>query len=32
MVSAREIAEFYQLPLPAVSKILKVLQEGGINT
>ena len=32
MVSAREIAEFYQLPLPAVSKILKVLQEGGIIT
>lgn len=32
LVSAREIAEFYQLPLPAVSKVLKVLQEGGIIT
>jgi DNA-binding IscR family transcriptional regulator len=27
VVSAREIAEFYQLPLPAVSKVLKILQE-----
>lgn len=28
-VSAREISDFYALPLPVVSKVLKVLQEGG---
>jgi FeS assembly SUF system regulator len=29
-VSAREIAGFYDLPLPVVSKVLKALQEGGV--
>lgn len=29
-ISAREIAEFYSLPLPAISKILKILHEGGV--
>lgn len=29
VVSAREIAHFYHLPLPAVSKVLKRLHEGG---
>lgn len=31
-VSAREIADFYALPLPVVSKVLKLLQEGGAIT
>jgi Rrf2 family protein len=30
VVSAREIAEFYHLPLPAVTKVLKTLHHGGI--
>jgi Rrf2 family protein len=30
VVAAREIAEFYQLPLPAVTKVLKTLQHGGL--
>lgn len=30
VVAAREIAEFYQLPIPAISKVLKMLQEGGV--
>jgi Rrf2 family protein len=30
LVSAREIAEFYSLPLPAISKVLKALQDGGV--
>jgi Rrf2 family protein len=30
VVSAREIAEFYQLPLPAVTKVLKTLNHGGL--
>jgi FeS assembly SUF system regulator len=29
-VSAREVAEFCHLPVPVVSKVLKMLQEGGI--
>lgn len=29
-VAAREIAEFYHLPLPAVTKVLKTLHQGGI--
>ncbi|HEY5610965.1 MAG TPA: Rrf2 family transcriptional regulator [Thermoanaerobaculia bacterium] len=29
-MSAREVAEFYSLPLPSVSKILKILHEGGV--
>ena len=29
IISAREIAEFYQLPAPVVSKVLKMLHEGG---
>ena len=29
-VSAREVSEFCHLPLPVVSKVLKMLQEGGI--
>jgi Rrf2 family protein len=28
VVSAREIAEFYHLPVPAVTKVLKALQQG----
>jgi FeS assembly SUF system regulator len=31
-VSAREVADFYSLPLPVVSKVLKMLQEGGAIT
>lgn len=30
IVAAREIAEFYQLPLPAVTKVLKVLHQSGV--
>ena len=30
VVAAREVAEFYQLPLPSVTKILKVLHHGGL--
>ncbi|MGH9459127.1 MAG: RrF2 family transcriptional regulator [Thermoanaerobaculia bacterium] len=30
VVSAREIASFYSLPAPAVAKVLKALQEGGV--
>jgi len=29
-VSAREVAEFCHLPLPVISKVLKMLQEGGV--
>ena len=30
VTSAREIAEFYHLPLPAVTKVLKTLHQGGV--
>lgn len=30
VVSARDIAAFYQLPLPAVTKVLKTLHQGGL--
>ena len=30
VVAAREMAEFYHLPLPAVTKVLKTLHHGGI--
>src|SRR6188474_503497 len=30
VVAAREISEFYHLPLPAVTKVLKSLLQGGI--
>lgn len=30
VVSAREIAEFYHLPVPAVTKVLKTLQQGAL--
>jgi Rrf2 family protein len=30
IVSAREIAEFYHLPVPAVTKVLKTLNTGGL--
>ena len=30
VTSAREIAEFYHLPLPAVTKVLKILNHGGV--
>lgn len=30
VVSAREIAAFYQLPIPAVTKVLKTLHQGGV--
>ena len=30
VVAAREIAEFYHLPVPAVTKVLKTLQHGGL--
>ena len=30
VTSAREIAEFYHLPLPAVTKVLKTLNQGGV--
>jgi len=30
VVAAREIAEFYHLPVPTVTKVLKVLHQGGV--
>ncbi|HEX9407950.1 MAG TPA: Rrf2 family transcriptional regulator [Thermoanaerobaculia bacterium] len=30
IVSAREIAEFYHLPVPTVTKVLKTLHQGGL--
>jgi len=30
VTSAREIAEFYHLPIPAVTKVLKTLHHGGL--
>ena len=30
IVSAREIAEFYHLPVPTVTKVLKALHHGGV--
>lgn len=30
VTSAREISEFYALPLPMISKVLKVLHDGGL--
>ncbi len=30
VTSSREISEFYSLPLPMISKVLKVLHEGGL--
>jgi Rrf2 family protein len=30
IVSAREIAGFYQLPIPTITKVLKTLQQGGL--
>ena len=30
VVSAREIAEFYHLPVPMITKVLKTLQQGGL--
>jgi len=30
VVSAREIAEFYRLPIPMITKVLKTLQHGGL--
>jgi Rrf2 family protein len=30
IVSAREIAEFYHLPIPTITKVLKTLQQGGL--
>ena len=30
VTSAREVAEFYHLPLPAVTKVLKTLNHGGV--
>ena len=30
VVSAREIAEFYHLPVPMITKVLKTLQVGGL--
>jgi Rrf2 family protein len=30
VVSAREIAAFYHLPVPMITKVLKVLQHGGL--
>lgn len=30
VTAAREIAEFYHLPVPAVTKVLKALQHGGL--
>lgn len=32
VTSAREIAEFYHLPVPAVTKVLKTLHHGGLIT
>src|SRR5260221_2752240 len=30
VVSARDIAAFYQLPLPMITKVLKTLHQGGV--
>src|ERR1043165_6021808 len=30
VVAAREIAEFYHLPIPMITKVLKTLQQGGL--
>lgn len=30
IVSAREIAEFYHLPVPTITKVLKTLHQGGL--
>ena len=30
VVSSREIAEFYHLPIPMITKVLKTLQQGGL--
>lgn len=30
VTSAREVAEFYHLPLPAVTKVLKILHQSGL--
>ena len=30
VVAAREIAEFYHLPLPMITKVLKILNHGGL--
>ncbi|HEX8169208.1 MAG TPA: Rrf2 family transcriptional regulator [Thermoanaerobaculia bacterium] len=30
VVSAREIAEFYHLPVPMITKVLKTLHQGGV--
>jgi len=30
VVSAREIAEFYHLPVPTITKVLKTLHQGGL--
>ena len=30
IVSAREIAEFYHLPIPMITKVLKTLHQGGL--
>jgi Rrf2 family protein len=30
VVSAREIAEFYHLPVPMITKVLKALHQGGV--
>lgn len=30
VIAAREMAEFYHLPLPAVTKVLKILHQGGV--
>jgi Rrf2 family protein len=30
VVTAREMAEFYHLPLPMITKVLKTLQQGGM--
>jgi len=32
VVAAREIAEFYHLPLPMITKVLKTLNHGGVIT
>ena len=30
VVAAREVAEFYHLPVPMITKVLKVLHQGGV--
>ena len=30
VVAAREVAEFYQLPFPAMTKVLKILHDAGV--